>query len=182
MAREERPLQENHGWVWLNDNILHSAGRALPSMMVSRQLQEKKGVFVHTAHLQSITRYLDEKSDVKFAYLFGSCAGHKDGPLSDIDLAVYLDKRLDFFVARLRFMDELSQLLKGHPCDFVVLNTASLILQYEVIRGGRVVKEDKKKRIPFEIGVVREYLDTEPIRAVHIKKLKESFLKGQSLG
>ncbi|MFH0785228.1 MAG: nucleotidyltransferase domain-containing protein [Pseudomonadota bacterium] len=137
---------------------------------------------MRTSHLQSITQYLEDKSAVKFAYLFGSCSRNEDGPLSDIDLAVYLDKRLDFFVARLRLMDELSRLLKGYPCDLVVLNTASLILQYEVIRGGSVVKENKKKRISFEIGVVREYLDTEPIRTVHLKKLKESFMKGQGLG
>ena len=137
---------------------------------------------MNKSNLHSITQYLESKRAVKFAYLFGSCAGNEDGPLSDIDLAVYLDKRLDSFTTRLRFLDELSRLLRGYPCDLVVLNTASLILQYEVIRGGRVIKEDKRRRIPFETGVVREYLDTEPIRAVHIKKLKSFFIKGYSLG
>lgn len=135
-----------------------------------------------TSHLRIVNEYLQNKRDVKFAYLFGSCAKGEAGPLSDIDLAVYLDKRFDVFAMRLRLLDQLSRLLKGYPCDLVVLNNASLILKYEVIHGGSVIKEDKKRRIPFETEVIREYLDTAPIRAVHMQKLKRSFKKGLSFG
>jgi uncharacterized protein len=137
---------------------------------------------VNQAYRDSIDQYLKNNTAIKFAYLFGSCVGDGDGPLSDIDLAVYLDKRFDFFSARLHFLEELSRLFKGHPCDLVVLNNASLILQYEVVRQGIILKENKKKRIPFEVGVLREYLDTEPIRAVHMEKLKTMFYKERSLG
>ena len=82
----------------------------------------------------------------------------------------------------MRFLEQIDRLLKGHPFDLVILNNASLVLKYEVIRGGRVMKENKKRRIPFEIAVFREYLDTEPIRAVHMQKIKRSFSKGQNLG
>ncbi len=137
---------------------------------------------MNKAYRDSIDQYLKNNTVIKFAYLFGSCVRDGDGPLSDIDLAVYLDKRFDFFSARLHFLEDLSRLFKGHPCDLVVLNSASLILQYEVIREGIILKENKKKRIPFEVGVLREYLDTEPIRAVHMQKLKTMFYKEHSLG
>jgi predicted nucleotidyltransferase len=137
---------------------------------------------VNTEYRGHIDEYLKNNKVIKFAYLFGSCVGNADGPFSDIDLAVYLDKRFDFFFARLQFLEELSRLFKGHPLDLVVLNNASLILQYEVIREGIVLKENKKRRIPFETGVLSEYLDTEPIRAVHVQKLKKSFYKERSLG
>ncbi|GAB6192907.1 type VII toxin-antitoxin system MntA family adenylyltransferase antitoxin [Desulfocastanea catecholica] len=129
-----------------------------------------------------VNDYLESNKVVKFAYLFGSCARGECGPLSDIDVAVYLDKRVDFFSARLRFLEQIDRLLKGHPFDLVILNNASLVLKYEVIHGGRVMKENKKRRIPFEIAVFREYLDTEPIRTVHMQKIKRSFSKGQNLG
>lgn len=119
---------------------------------------------------------------MKFAYLFGSCARGEEGPLSDIDLAIYLDNRLDLFAARLRFMEQLIRLLKGQPFDLVVLNNAPITLQYEVIRGGKVIKEDKKRRIPFETEVLQVYFDTEPLRAVHVQKLKGSFKKECGLG
>jgi len=137
---------------------------------------------VNTEYLNIINQYLKNNRIIKFAYLFGSCARGEDGLLSDIDLAVYLDKRFDHFSIRLRFLDELSRLLKGDLCDLVVLNSAPLTLQYEVIRDGIILKENKKRRIPFETGIIREYLDTEPIRAIHRQKLKERFLKGHSLG
>lgn len=130
-----------------------------------------------------IAQFLENDRYIKFAYLFGSQARNQAGPLSDIDLAVYLDNRLDFFNARLRYLDELSRLLKRDRLDLVVLNSASLVLQYEVIRGGKILKENKQRRIPFETRVIREYLDTEPLRAVHRQKLKEHFgKKGGSLG
>jgi len=137
---------------------------------------------VQTTHLKNIISYLEDKGAIKFAYLFGSCARNATGPLSDIDLAVYLDKRFDYFSARLRFMGDLDRLLKGHSFDLVILNEAPLILQYEVIRENVILKENKDKRIPFETRVIREYLDTEPLRAVHRQKLKESFSKEHELG
>jgi hypothetical protein len=131
---------------------------------------------------EQIEDYLKNNKAIQFAYLFGSCARNDHGPLSDIDIAVYVDSRFDCFSARLRFMEELSRLVKGHPLDLVVLNTASLILKYEVLRQGVILKEHKKRRIPFETGVLREYLDTEPMRRVHMEKLKRSFSRERRLG
>lgn len=119
---------------------------------------------------------------IKFAYLFGSGARGQTGPLSDIDLAIYLDNRLDFFAAKLRYLEELYRLLKTERCDLVILNSAPLTLQYEIIRHGNVLKENKRRRVPFETGVIRQYLDTEPLRAVYRHKLKEHFLRGRDLG
>jgi uncharacterized protein len=129
-----------------------------------------------------IKHSLENNRAVKFAYLFGSHARGNTGPVSDIDLAVYLDNRFDFFSFRLHFLEELSRQLKGQSCDLVVLNSTSLVLQYEVLRDGKVLKEDKLKRVQFETRVLRDYLDTEPIRSAHLSSLKRSFLKEHCLG
>ena len=132
--------------------------------------------------LDSIKDYLGKTKAVKFAYLFGSHAKGRAGPLSDIDLGVYLDNRFDFFTCRLRLLEEVSQRLKGLDCDLIVLNNAPLILQYEVIREGIVLKEDKPRRVQFETHVLRHYLDTEEFRSVHVASLKRGFAKEQNLG
>lgn len=48
-----------------------------------------------TDKLETAKAFLLGEKRVKFAYLFGSVASGKAGPLSDLDLAVYLDGRLD---------------------------------------------------------------------------------------
>jgi predicted nucleotidyltransferase len=40
--------------------------------------------------LTAARRYLQEREDIAFAYLFGSTATGKATPLSDLDIAVYL--------------------------------------------------------------------------------------------
>lgn len=132
--------------------------------------------------LDIVKDYLGNTSSVKFAYLFGSHAAGNTGPLSDVDLAVYLDNRFDPLTCRLRLLEEISRKLKGQACDLVTLNNASPILQYEVIRNGIVLKEDKSRRVQFETRVLRNYLDAEGLRSVHIKSLKKRFLKEQHFG
>jgi len=38
--------------------------------------------------------FLNKQTHVKFAYLFGSVAEGKEGKLSDVDIAVFLDESL----------------------------------------------------------------------------------------
>ena len=132
--------------------------------------------------LDNVERYLGNNTAVKFAYLFGSYARGDSGPLSDVDLAVYLDNRFDFFACRLRLMEEVSRQLKGKSCDLVVLNNAALSLQYEIVRDGKILVEDKLNRIQFETRVIRDYLDLEQIRSVHLSSLKERFRKETQFG
>jgi len=127
--------------------------------------------------------FLEKITIVRFAYLFGSCSTGKQGPLSDLDIAVFLDDEVDFFSCRLILMEELSFELRGErSIDLVVLNEASTVLRYEIIRDGIVLKEDRERRVEFETHVLREYLDTEPLRAVHRAALKQSFRKGHPFG
>ncbi|MEW6594385.1 MAG: nucleotidyltransferase domain-containing protein [Thermodesulfobacteriota bacterium] len=114
---------------------------------------------------------------VLFAYLFGSQARGVTGPLSDLDLAVYLDGRVDLFATRLRLMASLAKRIRTEKFDLVVLNEASPVLRYEVVKGGLVLKESKARRVLFETEAMRSYLDTAPLRAVQRQCLKRSLQK-----
>lgn len=78
-------------------------------------------------------KFLAGERKVKFAYMFGSLASGNSGPLSDLDLAVYLDGRLNFFAYRLKLMDSLTKAIKTEHFDLVVLNNAPIVLKNEVV-------------------------------------------------
>ena len=130
--------------------------------------------------LDVITGVLARSAEVKFAYVFGSCARGDTGPLSDVDMAVFLDSRVESFDFRLRLMEALSRALGTERFDLVILNDASPVLRYEVIREGRVIKEIKSSRVEFETRTLAEYLDTAHMRKVQREYLKEQL--GGSLG
>ena len=129
-----------------------------------------------------INSLLAQNSQVKFAYLFGSSVRGETGPLSDIDIAVFLDGRVSPFDFRLRLAASLAQALGSERFDLVTLNDAPLLLKYEVVRGGRVIKEEKSKRVAFETKVLSEYLDTACLRRTQRTYLKEQLAQGGSLG
>ena len=126
--------------------------------------------------------FLTERPEIKFAYLFGSEASGTTGPLSDLDLAVYLDGRLDLFKARFRISEALAKALKSENFDLVVLNSASLVLRHEIIKNGIVLKDDRSRRVLFETGVLQEYLDTSYLRNVHYQYMRQQIEEGRYFG
>jgi len=124
-----------------------------------------------------IMDYLGRCPFIRFAYLFGSHARGDAGRLSDIDLAVFIHEGLDAFRCRLQLMEQVAGVLRHDHFDLVVLNDAPLTLRYEVVREGRVLKEDKARRVEFETGVLRHYLDTVGLRQTQQAYLKEQLLR-----
>ena len=125
---------------------------------------------------------LEKDKRVKFAYLFGSRARAQAGPLSDTDVAVYLDRRINPADYRLKLMEKLAKVLKSDNLDLVVLNQAPPLLRHEIIKCGRILKDDVSRRIPFEAEVIREGLDTAYLRQVQRAALVENIRKGTSFG
>lgn len=109
-------------------------------------------------------------SAVKLAYLFGSQATGNVGPLSDVDVAVYLDglNRTDRFRLRLELMAELSGALQRNDVEVVVLNDARRpAFKYHVIADGVIVYEREPYRVQVEPSIVNEYLDFQALLGRH---------------
>ncbi|MBU1966561.1 MAG: nucleotidyltransferase domain-containing protein [Proteobacteria bacterium] len=132
--------------------------------------------------MQDLTPILEKEKRVKFAYLFGSRARGQAGPLSDTDIAVYLDRRINHGEYRLKLMEKLAKFLKNDRLDLVVLNQAPPLLRHEIVKYGRILKEDALRRIPFEAEVIRECLDTAYLRQVQRVALVENIRKGAAFG
>jgi predicted nucleotidyltransferase len=130
-----------------------------------------------TAQCKKIVEFLSEQDNVDLAYLFGSVAEGKEGTLSDIDLAVLLDESLnktEMFDLQLSLISELVSILRTDKVDLIVMNDASLSLNYEIIRANHpLLAKDEGKRIDFEHGVMSRYLD----RRFYEKRWASEFLK-----
>lgn len=97
-----------------------------------------------------------------FAYLFGSWAEGTAGPLSDIDIAIYVSEPDHFsFQDKLRFRAECCRALLRDDIDVIVLNQLkNLILSGEIVDKGIVFYDlDPETRFDYEVKVLHEVLD-----------------------
>ena len=122
-------------------------------------------IIVGTSLKRRLGAVLGERN-VVFAYLFGSQARGKVGPLSDIDIAVCFDETVtcdDRFDLRLEVLGELTDLLKTDNVDVVVLNDAPPLLAHRILKEGVLLfSKDDKVRVEFETKAVLRYLDWKP--------------------
>jgi len=109
------------------------------------------------------------KHPVTLAYLFGSHARGTADAESDIDVAVVAQpslsrgdrQRLRFRL--LRACDDALPLPHAR-IDIVVLQDVPILLQYNVVRSGRVLfAETENVRRAFEVEVERRYEDEQPL-------------------
>ncbi|MBI4652886.1 nucleotidyltransferase domain-containing protein [Candidatus Kuenenbacteria bacterium] len=107
-----------------------------------------------------------KKHKIVFAYLFGSQANKKTGPLSDIDIAIYFNKKLnksDRFDEKHKLMADLSDLFQKENIDLVSLNDAYPLLAHRILKNGQSLYcYNIKKQKEYEDKAIGEYLDWEP--------------------
>ena len=138
----------------------------------------KKALIVDmTSQNKSIAQFLNKQERVKLAYLFGSVAEGKEGKLSDVDLAVFLDESLsknERFSLQLKMIAELKGILKTDRIDLVIMNDAPLTLNYEIIKANHpLLVRDEGQKIDFEHRILSCYLD----RRYYDKRWAAEFLK-----
>ena len=111
---------------------------------------------------EKIKELLGRERHVELAYLFGSAARGELGELSDVDVAVYLDESLsskERFKLQLRLIGELASVLQTNKVDLVVMNDAPLLLNYNIIKHGKLVKSDGRTKVRVESSILSRYLD-----------------------
>jgi len=102
------------------------------------------------------------------AYQFGSTVRGQEGPLSDLDIAILVDDKrtpsaLDLLRIELMLAYELQKHLGVSEIDLITLNSQRLLLQYGILRTGRLIYEaDPKYRVRFIQKVIQAYLDFQP--------------------
>lgn len=125
---------------------------------------------------RKLREFFSRIEGVKVAYLFGSTVRGEANRLSDIDIAVLFDDGLlqkEAFDLELELISELTGLLKTDNIDLVVLNNSPLLLKYNIIRDGIILKSDEPLRVKFETRIMCRYLDEK----YHIERHAKESLK-----
>jgi len=113
-----------------------------------------------------------KKNPVIFVYLFGSVAEEKEGVLSDIDIAVYFEERVDYFNEKIKLLGEIMKILKMDAIDIVVLNISPPLISHRIVKYGKLIySKDEKKRIEYEVRAVLQYLDWKPFLMKYTKEV-----------
>ncbi len=134
--------------------------------------------------------FFHEKPEIIFAYLFGSLARGTAGKLSDIDLAIYVApfclSQSGGYGYQGDKIVELQALLKS-KVDVVLLNTASTMLKFQVLKNGILIycRSEKERRL-FHEKTMAQYLDLKPLLKIQSyylhKRLAEGVYGGGSGG
>lgn len=107
--------------------------------------------------------------------------------MSDLDIAVLIDesrlKPRSRFRFRLDLIGEATRAWGRPDVDVVLLNEASPLLAYEVVRSGRLLFErDHDARVAFEARTAQHYLDLEPFYRISRRYLKRQLLRPRKHG
>jgi predicted nucleotidyltransferase len=128
-------------------------------------LVDLKGVFVEYPFIAS-------------AYLFGSVAAGKAGPLSDVDIALLLKedapKGRDLIHTEDYLAYRLAKALGVREVDVMDLNSQGLVFQHNVLRTGKLIYDaDHSFRVKFVASVISRFCDFEPtLRFIERFRLK----------
>ncbi len=129
-----------------------------------------------------LTDLLEQERPVKFAYLFGSQVYGNAGRLSDVDVAVYVDDSFLGLEYRLALIERIVRCVHNDRVDVVVLNDAPPTLTHEIIKTGKILKDDKPERVIFEIKALAEYLDTGYLRDTQFAEARKRIRQGTYFG
>jgi len=120
--------------------------------------------------------YLQSRADILFAYLFGSFGRGKQFPLSDVDIAVYLEEPRELQEKKMEILGALINILQTDEIDLVVLNNAPLPLKMRILESKKVIVDRKPfVRHHYESLTMREYFDFSILEA---EILNRRFLSG----
>lgn len=128
--------------------------------------------------IPELKKILEKEKDIICIYIFGSYGKGSQSKLSDVDIAVLLKGKGDFFERKLELISLISKVLKTHEIDVVILNEAPPSLICSVMNTGKLLfSKDENKRITFFNRNLKEYLDfccyRERIWKAMSKRIKE---------
>ncbi|MBI4162988.1 MAG: nucleotidyltransferase domain-containing protein [Candidatus Aenigmarchaeota archaeon] len=112
-----------------------------------------------------IAKELQKIKGVKAAYLFGSAAKGTMTRLSDIDVGIYMDEKLPANTHKIHLnaitaVDRASGAYRKKMfVDVVIMNNASPMLNFEIIKYGIFLFGDIKTKVELEARIMSIFLD-----------------------
>ncbi|MHB1043111.1 MAG: type VII toxin-antitoxin system MntA family adenylyltransferase antitoxin [Eubacteriales bacterium] len=131
-----------------------------------------------------LLKYFESKGDILAAYLYGSYGTGEQTPLSDVDIAILLKRGVkDSFDEQLEISSKVAEIANNDDVNVLVLNTAPVLLQFRVIKSGRLLfARDQDELADFQELVCKVYADFMPdyqaFARDYDQALKEAYLNG----
>jgi hypothetical protein len=112
------------------------------------------------SRLPEMQRFLLSEEPVTFAYLFGGLAKGRLNPLTDIDIAVYVNRTNNLAEYKLHLFDRLTEILRTGELDLVILNTAPISLAGRILQKKKIlVDKEPFRRHLYESATLRKFFD-----------------------
>jgi predicted nucleotidyltransferase len=124
--------------------------------------------------IRSLKPFFEKKQEVLLAFLFGSFAGRRPRPSSDVDIGILFGAVPNWY--RIHDLAEVLSSLLRKEIDLVVLNDASPVLKMQVLKKGLLLYARNKKQLhQFFVETVNQYDDLKRIR----KNCEDRILRGR---
>ncbi len=129
-----------------------------------------------TEILKRAKKYFTGRREVRFAYLFGSHVLGTSNKLSDIDIAVFVDKskideKLHPYGYKASVIADLMQVFNINEVDLVILNDAPYMLRHRMLNHGELVcLKDRQAKIDFQFDTMTKYPDIKQLLSVHYRR------------
>ena len=130
--------------------------------------------------IDKIIKIGKENNAIQAVYLFGSQAKNQAGTNSDIDIAVLLEDNYTKKSGEIK-VKLYEELIKAgiDNIDLVILNQASALLSYEVVKENYLLyKKEDFDAASYQSLAIRKYLDFEYYLKKNQQKFKERILNG----
>lgn len=117
--------------------------------------------------IAKVREALEPLGEVRVAYVFGSRAGGRPHPGSDLDVAVSFARGTDRHAAEKRVYDVLAAALGalGESADLLDLSQCGSAIAFKILREGtRALSRSEKERVALEAWIMRRYDDDAPRR------------------
>lgn len=126
-----------------------------------------------------ISSYMKNRKEVLECYIFGSVAKAQNKKTSDIDIAIYIQKKIinenDYpYGYKAYILSELISLLSSNHIDLVILNEANPLLYHRVVSQGiRIYSKNILESQKREYRNIQRYLDFKPLLRMMQNALKK---------
>lgn len=135
--------------------------------------------------IKIIKKTAEKFDSVIFIILFGSIATDEKSPISDIDIAAYIDetKGDNLFKFQLKLLGAFNNAFKTDEIDLVILNEAPPALKYEIVKNGILVFcRNESVYDEFYLRATKEFFDFYPILKKNYEYTKQKLRRRRNDG
>ena len=131
---------------------------------------------ISSKQIGELRRYFSSRREVVAAYLFGSVAEGVARADSDVDIALLIEESFlpeSFLEYRARVSEDVGTFLH-REVEVVVLNQASPLFSFQVIKKGRLLydERDSEQRAIYQMRLMNRYYDYKRYFDYHAEHLK----------